>query len=302
MRALVLSGGASKGAYQVGALKKWMFEDAVDYDIFCGVSVGSINASYLAQTLIGNPKAAWEKLVAMWDGITTAKVYKSWPVFGKLAALWKPSVFNSRPLIELLESELSDEAIRQSGHKLRIGVVCWSSGEYRVITENQQGIAKWVAASSSYPVFLSPIEIDGKLWTDGGLRNVTPIGEAIRAGATDIDVIMCSNPDRDFSWPTENKSAIPDYALQAVGIMGDEIVRADLQVCGLKNDIAELNDRYRKVRLRVLKPSKSLTADSLSFEPSSIQDMMAVGYKDACDRATESSYGAAYSGRESYRI
>jgi predicted acylesterase/phospholipase RssA len=38
MRALVLSGGADKGAYQVGALKKWMEEEETEYDIFAGIS------------------------------------------------------------------------------------------------------------------------------------------------------------------------------------------------------------------------------------------------------------------------
>jgi len=38
MRALVMSGGAVKGAYEAGVLKKWLGEDEIVYDIsysFC---------------------------------------------------------------------------------------------------------------------------------------------------------------------------------------------------------------------------------------------------------------------------
>lgn len=286
MRALVLSGGASKGAYQVGALRKWMYEDGIDYDIFCGVSVGSINAAYLAQFPSGDPKLAWENLNAMWGRVSTDKVYKSWPFFGKFAALWKPSVYDSTPLIKWLAEEISDLEVLKSGRKLRVGVVSWTTGEYKVISEIQPEIAKWVAASASFPVFLKPVLIGGKLWTDGGLRNVTPLGEAIRAGAEKIDVIMCSNPEREFGWSTVDRSAIPDYALQAIEIMGDEIVRTDLQVCGLKNDMAELNAKYKKIEVRVLMPSKGLTSDSLNFDRASIKEMLEVGYQDACNLTT----------------
>lgn len=283
MRALVLSGGASKGAYQVGALRKWMNEDGIDYDIFCGVSVGSINAAYLAQFPMGDPKLAWEKLHAMWSRVSTDKVYKPWPFFGKIAALWKSSVYDSTPLLKWLAEEITDLDVLKSGRKLRIGVVSWTTGEYKVISEIQPEIATWVAASASFPVFLKPVLIGDKLWTDGGLRSVTPLGEAIRAGAEKIDVIMCSNPERDFGWSTDGKAAIPDYALQAIEIMGDEIVRTDLQVCGLKNDIAELNAKYKKIEVRVLMPSKGLTSDSLSFDRVSIKEMEEVGYQDACN-------------------
>ena len=47
-RAIVLSGGGSKGAYQIGvwkALKKMH----IDYDIVTGTSVGALNAALMIQ-------------------------------------------------------------------------------------------------------------------------------------------------------------------------------------------------------------------------------------------------------------
>lgn len=37
MRALCLAVGGSKGAYEMGVLRKWMHEDGTDYDVLCGM-------------------------------------------------------------------------------------------------------------------------------------------------------------------------------------------------------------------------------------------------------------------------
>ncbi len=282
MRALVLSGGGAKGAYQVGALKKWMSEDNLDYDIFCGISVGAINSTYLTQFKQGDPKGAWEKLNGIWERVNSSNVKKSWFPFGALEALWKKSVYNSEPLQQWIISELNEKTVVASGKQLRIVAVSWNSGESQVATEQTPDIAKWVIASSSFPVMLSPIEINGQLWTDGGLRQVTPLGEAIKLGANEIDVIMCSNPYGASPYPAAEKSAIPDFALRAIDIMSDEIMRADLKICGLKNDLASLNGPYKNVNIRLLQPSGPL-GDSLDFSQTHIQEMFAVGYQDACN-------------------
>lgn len=48
MKALVLSGGGSKGAFEVGVLRYLHDHEKIEYDIFAGVSVGALNACYLA--------------------------------------------------------------------------------------------------------------------------------------------------------------------------------------------------------------------------------------------------------------
>lgn len=281
MRALVMSGGGAKGAFQVGALKKWMFEDHLDYEVLCGISVGAINSAYLAQYPVGVPKTAWDKLNDIWSRVNSSNVKKSWFPLGALEALWKPSVYNSGPLQKWIMTELDGAAVARSGRQLRIVAVSWNSGEAQVLTEATPDVAKWVIASASFPVMLSPIEINGQLWTDGGLRQVTPLGEAIRLGADEIDVIMCSNPYAASPFSTEDASAIPDFAMRAIDIMSDEIMRADLKICGLKNDLAGLNGPYRKVKIRLLQPSKAL-GDSLDFSQTHVQEMMTIGYEDAC--------------------
>ena len=102
MKALVLSGGGSKGAYQCGALKYILGELKVPYDIFCGVSVGAINCGFLAQFKAGEEKESVAQLSKLWDEIDTPKIYQRWKPFGRLHALWEKSFYDSSPLHKLI--------------------------------------------------------------------------------------------------------------------------------------------------------------------------------------------------------
>src|SRR3990170_691842 len=98
MRALVLSGGGSKGAYQCGVLQYLLNDLGIQYSVLCGVSVGALNAALLAMYPLGQEKQSFESLKNLWTGINTSKVYRKWAFWGELAALWKPSLYDSTPL------------------------------------------------------------------------------------------------------------------------------------------------------------------------------------------------------------
>src|SRR5574339_537249 len=102
MRVLVLSGGCSKGAYQVGALKHILGELKVVYDAFCGVSVGAINCAFLSMYPYGEEKGSVDQLEHLWNQLDTPKIYKRWFPFGRWHALWNKSFFDSSPLQNLL--------------------------------------------------------------------------------------------------------------------------------------------------------------------------------------------------------
>jgi NTE family protein len=279
MRALVMSGGGAKGAFEVGVLKKWIQEEGREYEILCGVSVGALNAAFLSQSPLGKLGEGYNKLVETWLKVNNDNIRKSWFLW-KLAALWKSSVYDSTPLMKWVERDLDPKAVRESGRKLRVGAVSWETGEYYAATETDEDLQKWVAASASFPAFLSPVEIKGQLWTDGGVRNVTPLGEAIRLGADTIDIIMCSNPDAPDPWSPKGEHALPGFALRAISLLGDEVARNDLQVCGLKNDLAELGGKFRKVQVNLIQPTVPL-GESLEFDPAEIVRMMKIGYEHA---------------------
>lgn len=285
MRALVLSGGGSKGAFQVGVLKRWMGEQGRDYDIICGVSVGALNAAGLAMTPKGMPAAASAMLEKFWlDHVTgTSSIYRRWCPFGRLHALWEKSVYDSTPLIELVRSTIDMSLVKASNRLIRVGAVCLDDGEYRYGAQDDPDFVNWVLASSSYPVFLKPIEIGGKLWSDGGIKQVTPIGEAIRLGAEEIDVVMCDNPFLVSSWNSRSKQAIPDQLIRTLDLMNTQIVRNDIETTGLKNQLADIEPRYRHVKVRFVMPEQRLNENALEFDPAMVRKLIDLGY-DCADR------------------
>lgn len=281
MRALCASGGGVKGAYQVGVLKRWMGDQGIDYDIMAGVSVGALNVAGLSMTPKGNPKEAIAWLENFWlEKVNTAAIYKRWFPFGKLHALWLNSVYDSSPLIKLVHDNLLLDKVASNGRLLSVGAVCLDTGEYHYGRETDKNFIDWVLASSSFPVFLKPVEIDGKLWSDGGIRHVTPLGQAIELGADEIDVIMCSNFD-DVTYDARSAAAVPGVLIRTLDLMSDQIIRNDIELTGIKNNLAEIDPKYRKIKVRVVMPKQELTSDSLSFDPVDIKRMIEQGYKDA---------------------
>jgi hypothetical protein len=99
-------------------------------------------------------------------------------------------------------------------------------------------------------------------------------------GATEIDVIMCSNFD-DHKWISESKVAIPNQVIRTLDIMSEQIIRADLEITGLKNDLSAIDHRFRHVKINVIMPKNELISNSLDFNHNDIKRMMKIGYDDA---------------------
>ncbi|MFU8803058.1 MAG: patatin-like phospholipase family protein [Bradymonadaceae bacterium] len=78
-RALVLSGGGARGAYEAGVIR-YILEVLPDslgrppkFDIVCGTSVGAINAAWLAATL-ENPQRSFQRMGYLWRTLVFSEV------------------------------------------------------------------------------------------------------------------------------------------------------------------------------------------------------------------------------------
>lgn len=282
MRALCLSGGGSKGAFQVGALRRLMIDEGRDYEVMTGVSVGALNIAGLGMTPYGSPVKAATWLEDFWrTRVNTDAIHKRWFPFGRLHALWEQSIYDSSPLHKLVHGNYFHDLIVQGGRKLSVGAVCMDTGEHRYVDHTNRNFIDWVLASSSYPVFFKPVEIDGKLWSDGGLKRVTPIAQAIQMGADEIDVIVTYNVDKMLSsWGDGRKAAVPEQVLRALDLMNGQIMYDDLRTVGLKNELAQLESKYKHIKVRLIQPSTGL-GNGLSFEREEIHNMIEQGYRDS---------------------
>jgi NTE family protein len=271
MRALVLSGGSSKGAYHVGAINHLLGNLQVEYDLLFGISVGAINSAFLSLFKIGEEVTASEELTRQWLSVDNNKIYKPWKVFGKLASLWKPSIFDSTPLQNWLKKDISRDRIIDSGRRILVGAVSLTSGNYKLFDKTHPNFVDAIIASSSYPGLFLPTEIDGELYSDGGLKTQVPISEAIASGADEIDVIVCY-PEKNRS-PMKNKINSINVLGRALNLMSDEIA---------KDDLLELQNK--NIKINIIRPHNILTDNLLNFDPSDIKRMIKIGYEDAMEQ------------------
>jgi NTE family protein len=188
--AFVLSGGANRGALQVGALLA-LLEHNVRPRILVGTSIGAVNAAFLAinPTLDG---ARWLERIwreASWD-IVTRKDYVS--------ALWRlltgrSSLYRSKKLKELLEAYFPQKIRLFSDIKaaeLYITAVDLKSGELRVFGRDKtESVIDAIMASSALPIVLEPWRYEGRAYVDGGVVSDLPVRVAVEEGATELYAI-----------------------------------------------------------------------------------------------------------------
>jgi NTE family protein len=280
MRALVLSGGGSKGSYQVGALKYILGEKRVTYDALCGVSVGAINVAFLSMFKAGQEIEASNTLSNMWSQLDNSKIYKRWFPFGRWHAIWKRSFFDSSPLHNLLKSGIDLEKIRESGKHVNVGTVSLSSGKYTIFDQTSDHFIDAVIASASFPGMLTPVEFLGQLWTDGGIKEISPIKKAVELGADIIDVIIC-NPITRVKKFIENPTTV-DVLKRSMDLSTDKIMANDIEKVEMYNILAKNGLTEKKyVQLNIVRPDLNLIEDLLDFRPEKIQEMMEKGYNDA---------------------
>lgn len=295
--ALVLSGGGAKGAFQVGALDYLINEKKVNFDIVCGVSVGALNASMVAQ-------GDYDTLKEIWLGIKSTGDIFHQRLFGILGRLFgADSIYTNRPLWKKIDRYVNPEKIRSSGRELRIGTVSLQTGEYILVNQDFPDLKKWILASTAIPLTFEPIELDGKQVIDGGIREITPLSTAIHLGAERIFVVLAS--------PTNVQKSEKEYrSLMEIGVRSMDIILAevcanDLRIAQMVNanircwnelkkrvdksghrikDFYEginfIHEKHREIELIGIIPEEEIIS-TLEFNPAKIRQAITAGYAEA---------------------
>ena len=279
-RGLVMSGGASKGAFTQGVLVE-LAKTKHEYDFVSGVSVGALEAGLISQYPVGHFYDAVGALDEIWLGLRGDKdIYKRW-FFGMAAGLVsKDAFYNSHPLWDIVKTNVKDSLARHSGREVRIGVCSYGKGQYVEVDQNTTHLWKWIVASSGYSPFLLPIRIDDDLYFDGGYRCVTPLKSAIQAGCEEIDVVLTGPAEtktrdaEDNWWGTKvNASKV---GLRVIGLMADEVFYRDAKYAEAVNYLIEAEhpsvQGKKPVKIRLFKPDTILKGSGLSFDPELLRD------------------------------
>jgi NTE family protein len=105
-RALAMSGGGSKGAFEVGALWGLLKNDPnpekYQWDVITGVSAGSLNAAIVTGFDIGKEDEMVEYASDLWKNTGNSDAYENW-WGGMLRGLTdKSGVYNNAPEYQLV--------------------------------------------------------------------------------------------------------------------------------------------------------------------------------------------------------
>lgn len=214
--ALVLSGGGAKGAFQMGALEV-LRERGYTWDVAAGVSVGALNATMVAMNRL-------DRLETIWRTVEREDVYRGrwpWVLFHVLAG--RKGLYDNTPLWKMIRREVDADAV---DIPLIAGMVDLKSGDYVRVQPSDPFFEQGIFASTIIPMIWPPTEIDDAPMVDGGVRNITPLGDVIDHDPDRI-VIVNTEP-RDKPVRTQPIDNIKDVALRSLDIVLDETFRADL--------------------------------------------------------------------------
>ena len=206
MRALVISGGGSKGAFAGGVAQYLMQEAGHRYDLLIGTSTGSLLISHLALGKI-------DKIRDIYSSVNQNSIFNScpfiikkkhgsdiismnhWNILRNLAK-GKKTFGESENLRELIRNSLTMEEFEtlKAGPinvVVTVSNLSLSQVEYKSINDcTYDEFCDWIWISSNYTPFMSLVRKNGCEYADGGLGSLVPIEEAIHLGATEIDVVV----------------------------------------------------------------------------------------------------------------
>ncbi|MBS1496204.1 MAG: patatin-like phospholipase family protein [Bacteroidetes bacterium] len=261
-KALVVSGGGSKGAFAVGVIKHLVQDFALNFDVVVGTSTGSLIA----------PLAALGKLDILEQLYTTISNDDIIIKDNLGNRLSENSIFRVTPLWEKIKSIYTDDffnELNQSGKIIYLNTTCLQSEELVVFTNaaspaaskyytikklvNADHFRKAVLASACQPVFMTPVQVNLNVpgeqhpnyqFVDGGVREYAGVQMAIDAQAQEIFTILLSskNPEIDNNVYTTMFPILQ----QTIDIFTTDVAKNDLIIPFQYNEALKYIDAVKK--------------------------------------------------------
>ena len=276
---LVLTGGGSRSAYQVGvllALTELMPRARNPFQVIVGTSAGAVAASVLA-----SEAHQWRRAIAglerVWANFRSEQVFHVDPVHmvragshwvlalvsGGLVLSPPKSLLNNSPLRQLLGLNVDFAGVRRSiarGH-LRALALCatsYATGHSVAFYDGIEGCTEWsrvqrvgrrttltldhLMASAAIPLLFPPMRLGNEFFGDGAMRQLNPLSPAIHLGADRL-LIIGVRARRAAGVPTARTAALMPSPGEIFGYMLDTLftdqVFGDLEQLERINQLVE---------------------------------------------------------------
>lgn len=293
-KALVISGGGSKGAFAGGVAQYLMTKENRDYDLFIGTSTGSLMVSHLAlgmldelkelytnvnqETIFSNnpftiKKVAGEKVVNINHFNTLINFFKGRKTFGESK--------NLRSLIQNNITKKMYDEIQKSNKEIVVTVSNLTANQIEYKSSNDctyEDFADWIWGSCNYVPFMSLLEKNKQQYADGGFGSLVPIREAILRGATEIDAIILETEVTQINRvPSKNPFSL---LFDVFDFMLTHVERHNIT-------IGKLAATNKNVKLNIYYTPTVLTTNSLVFDQKLMRKWWKSGFKYAKSKREE---------------
>lgn len=319
---LALSGGGSKGAFTVGALKVIRQQLAVTtFPVISGTSTGSLVGTMLATN-------DWTTLVDVYSNVKTANIVNpnhalvaslagTEAVLFAAAVLGGRSIFDTTALRATIKANVDFAEVKAAypDTLLIYNAVDLQTGEAATFNNRDHSatmLADALVASSNMPVLMEPVEITvaGKShqYVDGGVREFIPLS-AVFDSDVEVDYVLAiATSPIAAKLHKESYDRITDILARTIDLMDTEVGLNDYYGSLQYNALLQMIDNAvagglsraallksipkpvrdglkekRGVPAILIAPDDHLAMDALSFEPAAMRDAMARGVAAAKD-------------------
>ncbi|MFQ5407935.1 MAG: patatin-like phospholipase family protein [Anaerolineales bacterium] len=270
-RALVLSGGGGRGAYQVGVYKALEELDRAPA-VIVGTSIGAINGAMIAS---GHNAASLEH---EWRLMNARRVHRLRRDVWRILR-W-PGLLSTDPWARTLQEQIDFTRLADSPIQLRITATEIESGQLRVF-DNAEITVRHLLASCSIPIVYPWTILNGAHYWDGAVMAATPLAPAIDSGADEIVVVLLSPVGA-------RRMPLAKNLVRAAGIAFELALLAsfenDLKQLQRVNDLvlSGRDEAHREISCIVIAPSEHVPLEwILTYDADQIDHLIELGYRDA---------------------
>ena len=292
MRALVISGGGSKGAFGGGVAQYLLQEKGHKYDILIGSSTGSLLIPHLALGEV-------DKINRIYTNVDMSKIFDINPFVVKHKdGVDVVSINHFNVLLQFLKgkrtfgeshrlrSYIIENFDKEEFNQLKITTcdivvtvtnLSKNEVEYKSIKDFEYDeFCDWIWISCNYIPFMSLVNKNNCEYGDGGFSSLVPIREAINRGATEVDVVILE---------TEMQIAPKNIGKNPFSLMIDLFQTLLTQVEKHDITIGKLAAKNKNVKLNLYYTPTTLTNNALIFNKEKMKLWWQQGYDYAKNKS-----------------
>lgn len=198
---LVLSGGASRGAVQVGMMRA-LVERGVRPAAYVGTSVGALNSVFLAGAGAASPGDLAERVQQLgrhWTRIQSRDVFPGshWTRIGHVVR-HPASLYSSDGLLRLVRTWAPTHRLEDLPVPVRVVTTRLESSD--AVYHDRGDLQTLLLASTALPSIFDPVRLQGEdgpeTHVDGGIADLVPVAGAPSLAPSRVFVLDASVPAR----------------------------------------------------------------------------------------------------------